>query len=150
MVVPGISGSFLLLLLGSYASVISAINDVNIAVLAPFAVGVLLGIVAVTHGIRYAFPARPGPLKRGTPAAMSAPIGEDLFAQSGRGPGYVWPNPDGGVRGQVVDPLHDEVPHLVESRPDLYEWLALVDIIRIGSAREREVAAEVFSERIMN
>lgn len=104
----------------------------------------------VSHGVRYAFATKPGPLTRGTPAAMSAPIGEELFVSSGRGPGYVWPNPEGEVRGQEIEPLYERVPTLVDRRPELYEWLALVDIIRIGSAREREVAAEAFGERILD
>lgn len=103
----------------------------------------------VSHGIRYAFPARPGALKRGVPAAMSAPIGEKLFVSSRRGPGYVWPDPEGEVRGQAVDPLYGDVPRLVNKWPELYDWLALMDIIRIGSAREREVAANEFSERFL-
>lgn len=103
----------------------------------------------ISHGVRYAFAARPGPLKRGTPAAMSAPIGEQLFVGSGRGPGYVWPHPEGDVRGEKIEPLYKHVPDMVENRPELYDWLALIDILRIGSAREREVAAEEVSERIL-
>ena len=103
----------------------------------------------VSHGVRYAFATRPGPLQRGTPAAMSAPVGNKLFVSSGRGPGYVWPNPKGEIRGQAIEPLYDDVPMLVERRPELYDWLALIDIIRIGSARERGVAAEEFSNRIL-
>lgn len=103
----------------------------------------------VSHGVRYAFAAEPGPLKRGTPAAMSAPIGKELFVRSGQGPGFVWPDPEGEARGQEIPPLYDNVVMAVEERPELYELLALVDIIRIGSAREREVAAEAFSERIL-
>ena len=103
----------------------------------------------VSHGVRYAFAARPGPLKRGTPAAMSAPVAKELFVSSGRGPGYVWPNPEGAIRGQEIEPLYDDIPMLVERRPELYDWLALIDIIRIGSARERGVAAEEFADRIL-
>jgi len=104
----------------------------------------------VSHGVRYAFAVRPGPLKRGVPAAMSAPVGEELFVSSHQGPGYVWPHPEGEVRGQAIGPLYEKVPNLVDKRPELYDWLALIDIIRIGSAREREVAAEAFSDRILN
>lgn len=103
----------------------------------------------VSHGVRYAFAARPGPLKRGTPAAMSAPVGKELFVSSGRGPGYIWPNPEGEIRGQEIEPLYDDIPMLVERRPELYDWLALIDIIRIGSARERVVAAKEFGDRIL-
>ena len=103
----------------------------------------------ISHGVRYAFATRPGRLTRGTPAAVSSPIGEELFVSSGRGPGYVWPNPEGEVRGQGIEPLYKHVPTIVEKWPELYDWLALIDIIRIGSAREREVAAEEFADRIL-
>lgn len=53
MVIPGISGSFLLLVIGTYATVIAAINDLDLALLAPVAVGVLVGLVVVTRLIRF-------------------------------------------------------------------------------------------------
>ncbi|MQA87899.1 MAG: DUF368 domain-containing protein [Streptosporangiales bacterium] len=46
LVLPGVSGSFLLLTLGLYAPTIAAINDRNLAYLASFAVGALLGLSA--------------------------------------------------------------------------------------------------------
>lgn len=45
MIIPGVSGSFIMVLLGTYATVISAVKDFNFTVLIPTAVGVLLGLV---------------------------------------------------------------------------------------------------------
>lgn len=45
MVIPGISGSFLLLILGAYYTVIKAITDLNIPVLIPIGLGVLAGFI---------------------------------------------------------------------------------------------------------
>ncbi len=47
MIIPGLSGSFVLMLLGIYQTVISAIqvNDLNFYVIIPVAVGVVLGII---------------------------------------------------------------------------------------------------------
>lgn len=45
MVVPGISGSFILLLIGAYTAIMTAISTLNIIVLIPFAIGVALGII---------------------------------------------------------------------------------------------------------
>ena len=45
MVIPGISGSFLLLILGAYYTVIKAITDFNIPVLIPIGLGVLAGFI---------------------------------------------------------------------------------------------------------
>lgn len=45
MVVPGISGSFMLLLLGVYSAVLSAVSSLNIPVLIPFGIGAVAGIL---------------------------------------------------------------------------------------------------------
>ena len=45
MVVPGISGSFILLLMGAYTAIMTAISTLNIIVLIPFAIGVAAGII---------------------------------------------------------------------------------------------------------
>lgn len=45
MIIPGISGSFMMLLFGTYQTVITAIDEFNILVLIPIGIGVLLGIL---------------------------------------------------------------------------------------------------------
>jgi len=45
MIIPGISGSFLLLIMGAYYTVIKAITDFNIPVLIPIGLGVLAGFI---------------------------------------------------------------------------------------------------------
>ena len=49
MILPGISGSFILLLLGKYAFVMTAVTDLNIPVLAVFALGCGIGIISFSH-----------------------------------------------------------------------------------------------------
>ena len=44
MILPGISGSFLLLMMGMYAAVLGAVHDTDLAPLAVFAVGAVLGL----------------------------------------------------------------------------------------------------------
>lgn len=51
MVVPGISGSFILLLMGLYTTIINAIAELNIPLLIPVAIGVAIGIIATTKAI---------------------------------------------------------------------------------------------------
>lgn len=46
MVIPGISGSFVLILMGSYTTIITAVSDLNIMILLPVGIGVLIGIFA--------------------------------------------------------------------------------------------------------
>ena len=49
MVVPGISGSFVLLLLGKYAYVLDAVGHLRMAVIIPFAVGAAAGLFTFTR-----------------------------------------------------------------------------------------------------
>ena len=45
MIIPGVSGSFIMVLLGTYATVINAVKDFNFAVLIPAVIGVLIGLI---------------------------------------------------------------------------------------------------------
>ncbi len=53
MIMPGISGSMVMVLLGVYTSVLTAISSINLAVLIPVAVGVLIGLFGGAKGIDY-------------------------------------------------------------------------------------------------
>jgi len=60
----------------------------------------------------------------------------------------VWPDPDGEMRGVALKPLFHSVPKAAREDPKLYEWLALVDALRTGRARERELAAKIIGSRL--
>ena len=45
MIIPGISGSFMMMLLGVYETIIGALNDWNFYVIIPFAFGAVVGII---------------------------------------------------------------------------------------------------------
>jgi putative membrane protein len=49
MILPGISGSFILLLLGKYQFVLSALNEGRISIIAVLMAGALTGIIAFSH-----------------------------------------------------------------------------------------------------
>ena len=49
MILPGISGAFILLLLGKYQYIMQAVVDLNIPVMAIFVVGAAAGIVSFSH-----------------------------------------------------------------------------------------------------
>lgn len=56
MILPGLSGSFVLLLMGNYQLVmIEAVKDVNIKVLLPVAVGAVAGLIAFSHFLSWLF-----------------------------------------------------------------------------------------------
>lgn len=49
MILPGVSGSFLLLLMGVYSGVINAITEVDVSLLGAFACGALIGLMGFSH-----------------------------------------------------------------------------------------------------
>ncbi|MFT6153625.1 MAG: putative membrane protein [Crocinitomicaceae bacterium] len=55
MILPGISGSFILLLIGVYGQIIAAIKGLDVAVLSIFAAGCLVGIMAFSRVLSWVF-----------------------------------------------------------------------------------------------
>lgn len=49
MILPGISGAFILLLMGKYEYIITAVSELNIQVLILFAIGAIGGIISFSH-----------------------------------------------------------------------------------------------------
>lgn len=92
------------------------------------------------HGAKYAFPGVRLPLAVGVPTSHSAPAFAGVFAPGSAD--FVWPHPNGSVRGVGVEPLHPSVPFAAMQDVKLYELLALFDALRVGKARERGMALE--------
>ena len=98
------------------------------------------------YGIKYVFPQQPGAVVRGIPTAHSAmPLKEVIQSEEN----YVWPSGKGTMRGQSIIPLYPSVVDAVRADPKLYELLALVDALRVGRAREKQLALELLYERVM-
>jgi len=53
MLLPGISGSFILLILGKYALILGAIGDLDLRVIIPFALGCAVGILVFAHSLKW-------------------------------------------------------------------------------------------------
>jgi len=51
MLLPGISGSFILLILGKYAYIVNALGDFNFSVILPFVLGCITGLIAFSRVI---------------------------------------------------------------------------------------------------
>ena len=99
------------------------------------------------HGVKYAFPVHRGGIVRGVPTAHAAPPLKQHFAGS-FDPPPVWPDAEGSVRGVEFSPLYRNVPEAARRDPKLYELLALVDAIRDGRTREREIAIRELKRRV--
>ncbi len=99
------------------------------------------------HAVKYVFPAEPGPFRRGIPTAHSAPpLAKRIVSEESDQ--YVWPHDDGKVRGQSIAPLYETAPDAARQDPKLYEFLALIDALRVGRARERNIAAQEIESRL--
>lgn len=99
------------------------------------------------HGARFAFPPVSGSLTRGMPTAYAGPILREQLIMPNEPP-PVWPHTKGSVRGMALHPLYPSVPRAAERDPKLYEALSLFDAIRIGAAREREIASAALSKTL--
>lgn len=56
MILPGLSGSFVLVLMGNYKLVmIDAVNNLDLVILAPVAIGAVVGIIAFSHLLSWVF-----------------------------------------------------------------------------------------------
>ena len=60
MILPGISGSFLLLVLGQYQHVMEAVKGLDLVVLLPFALGCATGLIAFVRVLRWLLARRHG------------------------------------------------------------------------------------------
>ena len=106
----------------------------------------------IIHGLPFVFPARLGEITRGLPTAWACPelkdtslsklVSEDLVP--------VWPDRDGKIKGRAIEPLHDGVTTAVQIDQELYALLSLVDVLRVGRAREREFAEAELQRRILH
>ena len=99
------------------------------------------------HGIQYVFVPERGELNRGMPTAYaSAPM--DAYFVEDNEPPPVWPDPEGEVRGESFSPLYKSAPAAAKNDAKLYQLLALVDAIRGGRARERDIAKKELKKRL--
>lgn len=97
------------------------------------------------HGLPFVFPAITSSPKRGvTTAVSSEPMASLIVNDKER---FVWPSPKGDTKGISVSPLYPTVPDVSQRQPGMHELLSLVDCLRMGRAREKEIATNILSEK---
>jgi hypothetical protein len=97
------------------------------------------------HALRYVYPQMPGPRLRGVPTAHSAlPLSQEILSEEP----YVWPYGEGTVRGESIEPLHPKVPEACLKDPAFHEYMALCDALRVGRAREKNIAINELRNRL--
>ncbi len=96
------------------------------------------------YGLRYVYPEQPSSSVRGVLTSHSAPpLNEVIQSEQD----YVWPYALGSNRGFAIEPLHRNVPKACLEDAKLHELLALADALRVGRARERNIAVKELEKR---
>lgn len=93
----------------------------------------------LVYAVAHVYPPKLGPPARGVPTAHSHPT---LAATIRASDEMVWPHDGGDAMGVALDPLHPCVPAAALRAPAFHEFMALIDALRVGRARERALAAE--------
>ncbi len=101
----------------------------------------------LVHGVRYVFVPERGQMSRGMLTAHAGPPLAKHFVSDSEPP-PVWPSAQGEDRGIEFSPLYKSAPEAARDDPLLYELLVLVDAIRGGRAREREIAVREIRKRL--
>jgi putative membrane protein len=95
MILPGISGSFILVMIGMYAEVLGAVNDRDLFILAVFATGCVVGLASFSTVLNWA-------LEHHHDLVMAAMVG--LMLGSLR---VLWPWPAGTKTTELTRPAGD-------------------------------------------
>lgn len=101
----------------------------------------------IVYGLKYVFPARAGELTRGIATGFAAPVLDKSLISGGEHV-PVWSYARGNTMGTKVEPLFRTAVDASRRDPEMYALLALVDAIRLGQPRERNLAAELLHYRL--
>ena len=102
----------------------------------------IYGVPSVFYPIR-------GGIARGVPTSVFAPPLREKLTIADNDVPMVWPVANGRVNGETLEPLYETVPKAAANDARLYEYLVLVDAVRVGKAREKKMASELLEARIL-
>ena len=125
MILPGISGSFILLMLGMYEAVLDAVTDRDLAVIAVFGLGAVIGLTLFSTVLDRM-------LRDHHDTMIAGLIG--LMAGSLR---VLWPWPDGTDTANLASPTDPLVPVLLA----VVGFAVVMVIGRLGKSHQSPVAS---------
>jgi hypothetical protein len=99
----------------------------------------------IVHGVPFAFPPVVGANTIGIPTAHSSPAFRGIVESS---EGFVWPDADGSARARSLLPLFSGAAALAAQNRPLYDVLAIIDALRVGTTRVRKIASELLDEHL--
>ncbi len=135
MILPGISGSFLLLMMGMYAPLLAAVNDRDVALLAIFMAGAVVGLASFSTVLSYA-------LSRWYDTLMAALLGLMLGSLRVLWP---WPNGVGSVSEDGTEVISGTALGMPEGDvvgPVLLALAAFATVIIVSRLAERNTARD--------
>jgi len=101
----------------------------------------------IQYGLPRVFPAIRGSIAIGIPTAFSSPVMLPYFMTNQLNEMVVWPYAEGTARGETINPLYPNAVQAALKDQKLYELLSLVDVMRIGKVREKEIALRLLQEK---
>lgn len=100
------------------------------------------------YAVKFICVSKRGEQTRGIPTMWAAPPLNEHIVNVGIPP--VWPDAEGPMRGFAFEPIHKSAVVGSKKDPQLYEMLTLLDALRDGRAREKNLALEMLEERLKN
>jgi len=97
----------------------------------------------VVYAVRHVYPVAVGASARGVATGWAHP---SIAAHIHVAEALVWPSDAGDAHGPSVEPLHPCVPAAARRSVRFYEVMALIDVFRLGRARERALATRRLDE----
>ncbi len=101
----------------------------------------------IRYGLPYVFPAIKGSIAAGVLTAFSSPVISKHFMTNKSSETVVWAYPEGEARGESIIPLYPNAVKAALKDPELYDLFALVDTLRLGKVREKEIALNLLKEK---
>jgi len=98
------------------------------------------------HAVKYICAPQRGEPTRGLPTIWGgAPLNKHFRSQELP---PVWPDPDGQCKGFAFAPIHRSAVVGAKKDPQLYEMLVLLDALRDGRVREKNMAIKMLKDRL--
>lgn len=101
----------------------------------------------IKYGLPRVFPAIRGAIAIGVPTAFSSPIISSHLMTNEFNEMVVWPFTEGEARGESIAPLYPNAVRAALKDTELYDLFCLVDVMRIGKIREKEIAFKLLTEK---
>lgn len=118
MILPGISGSFILLLLGAYDSVLEAVHTFNLTIIATLMAGMLTGLLLFTRVLKWLL----SRYYQGTLALLTGFIAGSLVK--------VWPWKTDALGTLNTEAIHNVAPWYY---PTGAQWLTTLGLMLLGA-----------------